>query len=82
MKGFNAQPDLTYFIDTNIWLYSFIESQDIEKTKIARAVIKDCEIVISTQIINEIFVNLIKIERPSTGKDVQNSNFVSNFLII
>jgi predicted nucleic acid-binding protein len=60
MKDFNVQPDSIYFIDTNIWLYSFIQSQNREKTKIARAVIKECEIVITTQIINEICVNLIK----------------------
>ena len=29
MKDFNIQPDSTYFIDTNVWLYSFIQSQDI-----------------------------------------------------
>jgi predicted nucleic acid-binding protein len=60
MTDFNVQSDSIYFIDTNIWLYSFIQSQDIQKTEIARAVIKKCEIVISTQIINEMCVNLIK----------------------
>ena len=60
MKDFNILSDSTYFIDTNIWLYSFIQSQDIEKHKIARVIIKECEIVISTQIINEMCVNLIK----------------------
>lgn len=60
MKDFNIQPDSTYFIDTNIWLYSFIQSQNRTKTEIARTIIKECEIVISTQIINEMCVNLIK----------------------
>jgi predicted nucleic acid-binding protein len=60
MKDFNVRLDATYFIDTNIWLYSFIQSQNTEKTEIARAIIKECEIVISTQIINEMCVNLIK----------------------
>ena len=46
MKDFNLQPDSTYFIDTNIWLYSFIQSQNKEKTEIARTIIKECEIVI------------------------------------
>jgi len=67
MKDFNVQRDSIYFIDTNIWLYSFIESQSREKTKIARAIIKECEIVISTQIINEICVNLIKKANFSEG---------------
>ena len=60
MKDFKVRLDSTYFIDTNIWLYSFIQSQNTEKTEIARAIIKECEIVISTQIINEVCVNLIK----------------------
>ncbi len=60
MKDFNIQPDSTYFIDTNIWLYSFIQSQNREKTEIARVIIKECEVFISPQIINEICVSLIK----------------------
>lgn len=28
MNGLNIKQDETYFIDTNIWLYSFIESQN------------------------------------------------------
>ena len=60
MQGLSIQPDSTYFIDTNIWLYSFIQSQNKDKTEIASAIIKECEIVISTQIINEMCVNLIK----------------------
>ncbi|MBU4208649.1 MAG: PIN domain-containing protein [Proteobacteria bacterium] len=71
MKDFNIQPDSTYFIDTNIWLYSFIQSQNREKTKIASAIIKECEIVISTQIVNEICVNLIKKADFSEG-EIQN----------
>ena len=71
MKDFNIRSDSTYFIDTNIWLYSFIESQNREKTKIARRIIKECEIVISTQIINEICVNLIKKANFSEGR-IQN----------
>jgi predicted nucleic acid-binding protein len=60
MKEFNIQPDSTYFIDTNIWLYSFIQSQNKEKTKIASAIIKKCDIVISTQIVNVRGESLIK----------------------
>lgn len=71
MKDFNIQPDAIYFIDTNIWLYSFIQSQNTEKTKIAGAIIKECEIVISTQIINEMSVNLIKKANFSENK-IQN----------
>ena len=71
MKEFNIQPDSTYFIDTNIWLYSFIQSQDKEKTKIASAIIKKCDIVISTQIVNEMCVNLIR-KANFSETDIQN----------
>lgn len=48
------------FVDTNIWLYAFIKTQDQEKTIIAKSVLKIPEIIISTQIINEMCVNLIR----------------------
>lgn len=48
------------FIDTNIWLYAFIPSQDPHKSVKARAVIQQSDIIINPQVINEICVNLIK----------------------
>lgn len=49
-------------IDSNIWLYAFIETQDSGKSSIAKSVIqnKDISILLSTQIINEVCINLIK----------------------
>ena len=71
MKDFNVRPDSIYFIDTNIWLYSFIQSQDMAKTEIGKGIIQNCEIVISAQIINEMCFNLIKKVYFSEGK-IQN----------
>ena len=68
MKGINIQSESTYFVDTNIWLYSFIKSQDEEKSKIAKSIISGSDIIISTQIINEICVNLLKKAKFSEGK--------------
>ncbi len=48
------------FIDTNIWLYAFIEGDDPQKTAVARDLIRDCQPVVSVQVINEVCVNLIK----------------------
>lgn len=48
------------FIDTNIWIYSFIKSQHPEKTQISSHIIRHCDCTISTQIVNEISVNLIR----------------------
>jgi predicted nucleic acid-binding protein len=55
----DVEPKLC-FIDTNVWLYAFIQSQDQAKTVIAKTTIESSEIVISSQVINEVCVNLIK----------------------
>ena len=60
MRSFKLPSGSIAFIDTNIWLYSFIKSQDEEKTKIAKAIISQTDIIISTQIVNELTVNLLK----------------------
>jgi len=48
------------FIDTNIWLYAFIDSQDKNKHAVANQIVQKNKVVISTQVINEICVNLLK----------------------
>jgi len=49
------------FIDSNIWLYATIRSQDAKKSDIAACLIEDAShIILTTQVINEIAVNLIK----------------------
>ena len=51
----------TCFVDTNIWLYAFIETQDKDKTASARSVIEsNGQIAVSSQVISEVSVNLIK----------------------
>jgi predicted nucleic acid-binding protein len=50
-----------YFVDSNIWLYAFIKSEQYQdKSKIANSIISSGNIVISTQVINEVCINLIK----------------------
>jgi predicted nucleic acid-binding protein len=48
------------FVETNVWLYALIEGQDKKKTETARILILDTEPVVSTRIINEVCVNLLK----------------------
>ena len=48
------------FVDTNIWLYAFVETDDSSKSAIAGKLIADIEPVISTQVINEVCVNLLR----------------------
>lgn len=49
------------FIDSNIWLYAFIEDSGSEKHHKAKQCIANTEnIVISTQVVNEVCVNLLR----------------------
>jgi len=50
------------FIDTNIWLYALIESDnELEKHQKAKQYIGNTEnIIISTQVVNEVCVNLLR----------------------
>jgi len=54
------QATINCFIDTNIWLYAFIEADDTTKSGIARALIQKSEPVISIQVINEVCINLLR----------------------
>ncbi|MEM4216804.1 MAG: PIN domain-containing protein [Candidatus Methanomethylicaceae archaeon] len=53
-------PTTACFIDTNIWLYAFIESDETTKSAQARMLIQENEPVVSTQVINEVCVNLLR----------------------
>ncbi|HEY0604084.1 MAG TPA: PIN domain-containing protein [Herpetosiphonaceae bacterium] len=49
------------FIDTNIWLYAFNQSQDKQKHQLAKRLIRQTSrIVVSTQIVNEGSANLLR----------------------
>ncbi len=56
----------TYFIDTNVWLYCLFENKKMEvaererKRNIAISITESEEIIISTQVINEVSANLLK----------------------
>ncbi|RME48934.1 MAG: PIN domain-containing protein [Caldilineae bacterium] len=48
------------FVDTNIWLYAFIETGNKRKRTIAKSIIQKSDVVVSTQVVNEVCVNMIK----------------------
>jgi len=52
------------FIDSNVWLYALIETQqerDIVKHKLAKQLLTtDIDIHISTQVVNEVCINLMR----------------------
>ena len=49
-----------FFVDSNIWLYNFITTQDAQKSQKAKDLIKQIksEICLSGQVINEVCFNL------------------------
>lgn len=54
-------PTTTTFIDTNIWLYALSDSQDKQKHRAAKSLIRRTpRIALSTQIVNEVSFNLIR----------------------
>ncbi|MBI5141687.1 MAG: PIN domain-containing protein [Nitrospirae bacterium] len=48
------------FVDTNIWLYAFVQSDEADKTALAGKLVSGHEIAISVQVVNELCVNLIR----------------------
>lgn len=48
------------FLDTNIWLYAFIVGQDRDKHREAHVLMQRITPVVSTQVINEVCVNLLR----------------------
>ena len=59
-----------YFVDSNIWLYSFITTQNVKKSQKATGLIKKnkSEICLSTQVVNEVCFNLKKKENLDESK--------------
>lgn len=56
-----SSPAEVAFIDTNVWLYAFSESQDPQKHAVAKSLIRQSpRVAISTQIVNEVAINLIR----------------------
>jgi predicted nucleic acid-binding protein len=68
----------TCFIDTNIWLYAFIEGDDSAKSVAARALIQETEPVLSTQVINEVCVNLL---RRANFSEEQVRQLIGSFIV-
>ena len=48
------------FVDANVWLYALIRRQDAVKRRKAVALVSGTTRVVSTQVVNEVCVNLIR----------------------
>ncbi len=71
------------FVDSNIWLYAFINSQSPDKSVAAKSIIRNNDIVISTQVINEVCINLIrKASFPENEIRELVENFYDRFNVI
>ncbi len=58
----NGKDKQVCLVDSNVWLYVFIETQDVGKSVVAKSVIQseNIAVTVSTQIINEICINLVR----------------------
>jgi predicted nucleic acid-binding protein len=78
-----------YFVDTNIWLYGFIQNQkpeDAAKHPVSRSLLQSLpkeKLFISTQVINEVCKNLIK-KASFSEQQIQAliGNFYSDYQVI
>ena len=68
--------ELPCFIDSNIWLYVFIQRQDSKKAAIAKSIIQQNNVVISTQVINEVCANILK---KTSFSETELQELISNF---
>lgn len=58
MRGNN--PAVRCFVDTNIWLYALVVGEDALKHTTAKNIVQGAGVVVSTQIVNETCVNLLR----------------------
>jgi predicted nucleic acid-binding protein len=65
------------FLDSNVWLYAFIRGQDPKKTLQAKALIaSSASICLSTQVVNEVCVNLL---RKQNASEIEIRDFINDF---
>ena len=56
------------FVDANVWPYAFIGEQDARKSAQARQLLRERDIVLSLQVVNEVCVNLVRKARYPEAK--------------
>ena len=64
------------FVDSNVWLYALIDSEDARKSERAREILASPNLIVSTQVINEVCVNL---RRRASIPEVQVRDLVRSF---
>jgi len=79
----DAAPE-SCFVDTNIWLYAFIEGEERQKTARAKELLEASRmLIVSTQVINEVCVNLLK-KAQFSEQQVQQliESFYAKYMVI
>lgn len=71
------------FMDTNIWLYAFIRYHEKHKNTIAKQIIQNQTVITSSQVINEVCVNMLR-KTDFSEFDIQNLvlSFYKNYTVI
>ncbi len=69
---------ISCFIDTNIWLYAFVEGDNAAKSAIARTLIRESEPVVSAQVVNEVCVNML---RRANLSEEQVGRLIESFIV-
>lgn len=75
MTGDVIQPN-NCFVDSNVWLYAFNRRQDEAKHQIAKAIVAESGLLVSTQVINEVCKNLLQ---KANFSETQTSEVVAAF---
>jgi predicted nucleic acid-binding protein len=72
------------FVDTNIWLYAFVEGDDLRKSARAKSLLEaGVAVIVSPQVINEVCVNLIKKAQFSEAQVQQLiESFYSKYVVL
>jgi predicted nucleic acid-binding protein len=59
MPGIDPSTEYS-FVDTNVWLYALVQTDDVQKRERAKEVVSRANIMVSVQVINETCVNLLR----------------------
>jgi predicted nucleic acid-binding protein len=64
------------FVDSNVWLYAFIQGGDPGKSNRATQLVQSIQPIVSTQVINEVSVNLL---RKAAFTELQVQQLIDSF---
>jgi predicted nucleic acid-binding protein len=75
MKGSNK---VRCFVDTNVFIYVFIV-QDQRKRDIAKGLLKKNQVILSTQVINEVLANILKKGKQGQFSEEKAMKLIASF---